>query len=483
MTKKRNWWKTVGFTLLTIIITVFAMFAYLGHSASKSYSLQPWHKVPKWEDNLIQGKTDFATYLADEERLIDNIYAEVEVSEATSYNKYDKDNASSPYRGGQNLNASFEMLPKDGKIVGGILLVHGLTDSPYHMRAIGQLFADQGYYVIGLRLPGHGTIPGALLNVHWKDWYEAVDFGAKMVQQKIAGLSEKRFYVGGFSTGGALTLRYVLQGLKDNADIVPDKLLLFSPAIGLSWLAEVTDWHQVTSWMYEEFKWLDVRPEYDPFKYNSFAKNAADQIYDLTKANWALVDELVDKADALDRMPPIYAYQSCVDATVETSELLDLFVQIAPQESELMLFDVNRKFEAAMPASLSSENIVDYEHIGKSKAAVVMVTNRSQEGASGYEDTIRIRPLTEAGEATAMQMEQEEALSQLAWPANVFALSHVCMPIAPEDYFYGDRSKLGRLNAKGENNVLVLGNDLHRLRNNPFYDLIEYSILESFIGR
>jgi alpha-beta hydrolase superfamily lysophospholipase len=50
-----------------------------------------------------------------------------------------------------------------------VLLLHGLTDSPYSMRALAELFAARGWYVVGLRLPGHGTAPAALTRVTWQD--------------------------------------------------------------------------------------------------------------------------------------------------------------------------------------------------------------------------------------------------------------------------------------------------------------------------
>ncbi len=91
------------------------------------------------------------------------------------------------------MNASFEFSPDGKEIQGGILLVHGLTDSQYHLKTIGHLFADNGYYVIGLRLPGHGTVPGALLDVCWEDWYSAVQFGAWIVLNKIENVKNNKF--------------------------------------------------------------------------------------------------------------------------------------------------------------------------------------------------------------------------------------------------------------------------------------------------
>ena len=44
-----------------------------------------------------------------------------------------------------------------------------MSDSPYSLRAIGQSLNQQHFWVVGLRLPGHGTAPSGLLSIHWED--------------------------------------------------------------------------------------------------------------------------------------------------------------------------------------------------------------------------------------------------------------------------------------------------------------------------
>ena len=50
---------------------------------------------------------------------------------------------------------------------GAALLIHGLTDSPYSLRRVAEILQEEGYHVVGLRLPGHGTNPGTLATVSW----------------------------------------------------------------------------------------------------------------------------------------------------------------------------------------------------------------------------------------------------------------------------------------------------------------------------
>ena len=52
----------------------------------------------------------------------------------------------------------------------GILLIHGFTGSPAHMRLLGEGLKDKGFAVRGILLPGHGQTPEALGKVKWQDW-------------------------------------------------------------------------------------------------------------------------------------------------------------------------------------------------------------------------------------------------------------------------------------------------------------------------
>ena len=83
-------------------------------------------------------------------------------------------------------------------------------------------------------------------------------------------------------------------------------------------------------------------PEYNPFKYNSFPANAGNQSHRVSSFVRA---EIADAARSglIDRLPPILAFQSIVDATVSTSAVVhDLFDRLRGNGHELVVFDINR---------------------------------------------------------------------------------------------------------------------------------------------
>jgi len=59
------------------------------------------------------------------------------------------------------------VLEPDGAPRGVVVLLHGLTDSPYSQRHIARLYRDRGFVALVIRLPGHGTVPAALTAAKW----------------------------------------------------------------------------------------------------------------------------------------------------------------------------------------------------------------------------------------------------------------------------------------------------------------------------
>ena len=241
---------------------------------------------------------------------------------ALDYSRYRADGPQDPANLPRNWNRTFELVPEN--MIGGALLFHGLTDSPYSLRRIGEILHAKGFYVLGLRLPGHGTIPGALTTVSWKDWVAASRIAVRHVRERIG--AGKPLVIAGYSNGGAVAVKYSLDALSDPSLPPADRLLLFSPEIGITAFSAIANAHKLFSFIpyFEQSKWLSIQPEYDPFKYNSFPKNAGQQGHEITTA---LQDQLqeIRTAGKLAGFPPVTTYLSWVDATVETSATIDRF--------------------------------------------------------------------------------------------------------------------------------------------------------------
>jgi len=82
---------------------------------------------------------------------------------------------------------------------GACLLIHGFTGSPWDMRPLGEALSRSGIAVHGVRLPGHGTTPAAMLDARAPDWLLACD-------EALGQLPGRRVAVGGLSMGALLAL-------------------------------------------------------------------------------------------------------------------------------------------------------------------------------------------------------------------------------------------------------------------------------------
>lgn len=100
-----------------------------------------------------------------------------------------------------------------------ILLIHGFTGSPSHMRYIGNAVHAAGYSVRGILLPGHGTSIEEMGRSNDRQWFDACCAAYLEMKQKY-----RRIAVGGLSMGGILALL-----LAEEFD--PSAVILFAAAM------------------------------------------------------------------------------------------------------------------------------------------------------------------------------------------------------------------------------------------------------------
>jgi alpha-beta hydrolase superfamily lysophospholipase len=452
--------------------------------------LKVWHKVELAEEyHSDDGLADFAQYLALEERLFEEldkrVYDRIDPEDQRIINRYHRGSLSDPGGWPTNWNRSFVMPSAAPEI--GVLLLHGMSDSPYSLRSMGEMLHGRGAYVIGLRVPGHGQAPSGLLDLEWEDMAAAVRLAMAELKMQAA---DRPLYIVGYSNGGALAVHYTLDALVDK-DLAPvDGLVLLSPEIGISKLAALAKWQERLGHLLglEKLAWNSLLPEYDPYKYGSFALNAGKQAYRITQEIQVLLSSR--SADGtVSRMPPVLAFQSVVDATVTAPALVQNFFDRLPvnpadptgasQGNELVLFDINRYAEIQPlmkqhPSAWIEPMLYSETHT----FTLTLLSNHSHSEQHLYAFS------RAPGSASV-----ESCETGLSWPEGVYSLSHVALPFPPDDPVYGQikpiPSKgifLGETALRGERNVLqVPAADMLRLRYNPFYSHMSERIL-SFMG-
>ena len=459
----------IGLVLLTILL-VYAL------QARRLMDLQPWQTDPPADLTAGEMGEDFslANYLQRESVLFAQTRAHLAqatpANQRVAGNRYWVDSPNSQWNFRRDWNRTYALEPV--QLRGGALLLHGLTDSPYTMRALARALQAQGYYVLALRLPGHGLLPAGLAKVQLEDWQAATRLGARAVRARIG--PGKPLVMVGYSNGAALVLMHQLDALESPSLPRADRIVLLSPMIGLAPGAGVSRFLGRLSFIpyFRKSAWAEIQPEFNPFKYNSFPLHAAEQSLRLTGD----IDRSLGRLQAdgrLARMPPILAYQSLLDSTVSTPAVVHvLFDRLPANGSELVLFDVNqgavlrslvKPADRGLLAALVARGGQSYR--------LTMVGNASPDSGAVVARTIA------PGRRDVVQ-----APIGLDYPADVFSLSHIALPFRCDDPVYGLHPdlredfgvRLGSLAVHGERGALMVPIDLlARIGCNPLYPYVE----------
>jgi alpha-beta hydrolase superfamily lysophospholipase len=461
----------VMYGLAGAVLTGIAGFIWLGVSGKPE--LKPWHTAALTEEFTVADSARIRT-LDDYGKLEDRLFAQLdrEVYQHTAapdrlaLNRYFHGSRADPNALPHNTNRTFVLDVPAPRA--GVLLVHGLTDSPYMFRALARRLHERSCTVIALRLPGHGTAPAALTTIDWRDWAAAVRMAAKDLRARLP--AEAPLYLAGFSTGAALSVEYSLARLEGEDLPRVDGLVLLSPAIGVDPLAFLAIWQARMGALpgLHKMQWLDLFPEYDPYKYNSFPVMAGHQIYALTQ----VIDERLTRLSTqgpVRGFPRTLVFQSVADATVSPLAVVQAFLgRLAAEGHELVLYDTNRRADATPLLRPGARQPAERLLSGDPRPfGVTLLTNES-------ETSPNLVALHRAADGTVAAA----APIGLAWPPGMFSLSHVALPIAPDDPVYGaERAPeakqvyLGRIELSGEQGLLAFpANVLIRVRFNPFFD-------------
>ena len=448
------------------------LLAFATWDALRGPPLELWHTyVPKDLRAAELDTLDWAAYLRAEDSLFASVREHVTLrlkpEARVPFNRYFEGSPVYPGRFATDWNRSYVLEPV-GQPVGAVVLLHGLTDSPYSLRFIGQHYRDRGFLVLAIRLPGHGTVPSGLAHVKWQDWLAATRMAVREARRRVPAPLPLQLV--GFSNGGALAMKYSLDALGDAHLARADRIVLIGPMIGITAMARfagIAGWPSILP-PFAKAAWLSITPEFNPFKYNSFPVNGAVQSHLLTRVLQRRFTEYA-ASGRLDSLPPVLTFQSVVDFTVSTPAIVSmLYNQLPANGSALVLFDINRNVSFGPLIRPSAESALDrLLPPAPRRYRTSVITNAGPSQASMVDQDMP------AGDTTA----QVFPLA-LSYPSSVFSLSHLALPFPVTDPMLGlepDLSedygiRLGTLGLRGEVGVLVLNAEsTMRLTSNPFF--------------
>ncbi|WP_198435956.1 carboxylesterase [Moritella sp. F3] len=227
----------------------------------------------------------------------------------------------------------------------GVLLVHGLGDSPFSFIDIAEHLAQQGYLVRTVLLPGHGSKVGDLILPTLADWQGVVAHHTQLLKQDV-----DQVWLGGFSTGANLVTSQAI-----NDDEITG-LLLFAPAFKsgtfVAALAPAVS-HFMT--------WADRDPEDNYTRYNSLPMNAAAVYYQTSE----IVRDALEKA-GYDK--PVFMMMSEGEHVIDTDYAQSMFSQMMTNTSNKLVWkgevqpDDTRAVRFSM--DLPQQRISNGSHVG-----------------------------------------------------------------------------------------------------------------------
>ncbi|BBN80053.1 hypothetical protein PA25_00380 [Pseudoalteromonas sp. A25] len=239
-----------------------------------------------------------------------------------------------------------------------ILLIHGLTDSPFTFHFLADTFYQQGYNVRAVLLPGHATAPSDLQLVKLSHWQALINYAITRTAEDF-----EQFAVVGYSTGAALAVSHVAQSDPENLRA----MALISPA---------TEPHNKHAWLAKWIaripflNWLDEDADYDFAKYESFPWQAA-----------ALADAAMQglKTASLPDDLPLFTAFSEVDSTIDSNASIAMLKRFAstnpsPKKQVLYYYGNPNSATAQLPDGYkvltpycehaSCNKVIDMSHIG-----------------------------------------------------------------------------------------------------------------------
>ncbi len=321
--------KRSNFSKIAIIVVVMVAalsFLPVGCSRAPDEALfQPSHSLPDYQQESFEGYIRETKIWLEANRvfLTDNTQVEIEA------------------------NTPFEIYPEElSSPSKGVLLVHGLGDSPFIFRDLAKTLVKEGFIVRTILLPGHGSRPADLTLPEFEDWQGIVEHHVGLLSNAV-----DEVWLGGFSTGGNLVTSYAAQ----HDDI--KGLLLFSPAI------VPRDFLHVMSRFANYFiDWVDFDPhEMNYTRYATLTTNGAA----LFSRSVSEVNKLISEK-AYNR--PVLIAISESDSVVNSKAIVEIFrTRFIHPSSRLIWYGGDKVVDPRiinLPTSLPEYRISNFSHMG-----------------------------------------------------------------------------------------------------------------------
>ncbi|MDH3660515.1 MAG: alpha/beta fold hydrolase [Alphaproteobacteria bacterium] len=295
----------------------------------------------------------------------------------------------------------------------GVLLIHGLNDTAFSMWDLGARFAKACYLVRAILLPGHGTVPGDLLNVGPRAWRDAV---AKAVWS-FRGEAD-RLVIAGFDLGAVLALDAALD-LAMPPEVELDGVVLLAPAFNY----DPPSFAPAAVGPAGNALWGEVFEKHSSFRYHSIAKPSI-------AATERLGSALLDRQAPLH--VPLFMVLSAEDAVTDAEAARDWFCGQSVTPRHLLWY--SRYPEAPFPAC--SCTIQRRDSRANQSRVCVSIRSSSCTLPSSEEGGKRSLPTAETCRRNPFSSKNGDA------GGAILDLAHIALLAAPSNPRYGATAKI-----------------------------------------
>lgn len=261
-------------------------------------------------------------------------------------------------------NTPFEVLPKIELAQSrGILLVHGLSDSPYSFVDIAPMLAEMGFQVRTILLEGHGSKPADLLDADSDNWQALLEQQVTIFKQEVDLL-----YLGGFSTGGNLVTSYALQ------DDEIQGLMLFSPGYKTS--SDMARYAPLVSvfkdWLYTP----SMKNETNYVRYLVAPSNAFAQFYHTSA-------DILQRLEHREYTKPVFIAVSQTDSVLDVNKTLQLFSARMTNPKNRLIWYGNKPQSSDDRVRVFSGHVPDLKVSNFSHMGLLFNSNNPYYGSEG----------------------------------------------------------------------------------------------------
>lgn len=197
----------------------------------------------------------------------------------------------------------------------GVMLLHGFTGSPGHLRIQAEALHAAGYSVLAPRLKGHGTDAREMADCRAEDWLADAQNGFALLKERC-----DRVYTGGLSMGGILSLILSAQHPEIAGCIsISSPMVLRHPIIRMAPYA---------SWAVRQYTWPEKEKMEYRYGYDQFPTRSVKQLL-------RLMDQANDELDKI--RCPVGCIQSLTDGLVNPRSVWEIARGIGRETVDVML--------------------------------------------------------------------------------------------------------------------------------------------------